>query len=109
MPKLITKHSWPSIPFRTGADGKVPDLDQSDAQYVRLVKDAFARIFDLSAEADLLEYNKIIDRCAKGLSAISQELCQWDEKKHRFVAFLRWVDYFYEFRPPSSRPTLGDK
>jgi hypothetical protein len=82
------------IPFRY--KGQMPLIKQDDRLQPEIVKDAKARVFDLSNAKDLEAYQAIIHRVGRGTSAISVEERNWSDKRDCYVVFLRWLDLFTE-------------
>lgn len=88
---------WPGtaegVPFRGPAP---PHFRQEEYESIPITYDAKTKIYDLSDEEQLTQYNEIIDRCAKGISIIRKELVQYDEEKKSWRVLLQWFDMFGE-------------
>jgi hypothetical protein len=89
---------WDGIPYRGRA---VPDLKESDKGQPEEVWDGKARVFDFDKQADVLEYNRIVDCAAKGIYVICVEDRHWSEKTDNIKIYLRWAERFAEL--PNSR------
>lgn len=78
------------VPFRGNS---VPDLRQEEYEQLKLTYDSHTVLLDLEKEQDLELYNKIIDRCAKGLSQLRLEKFHSTNTWH---VLLQWFDKYNE-------------
>jgi hypothetical protein len=85
------------IPFKHVKGEMIPPITDPERELeVKLA--AHAKVFNLSDETDLKEYNEVIQRSTGVSTDISKEEMHWDDSKHSFIVFLRWVDRWLELK-----------
>lgn len=90
----IGPNPWGDLPFR----GSQMDVRRDDPPHLQpQVKfEAHTKIFDMSQEDQMKEYEAIIQQCADGEAVIGLEDVQYCEDTKSWRIFLRWYDQFYE-------------
>ena len=84
------------MPYRK-FDGKaVPLFKEGDSFRNRPqpVFEGFVSTFDMSDDNDVIEYQKIIDMCAKKHAVICKEVVMPVPDKNKFLVFIRWMEYY---------------
>ena len=85
------------IPFRTEHDSA--PFYKGDDPYHRqpkMVADMHVKQFDLGDDAQLQEYEGILDLCAKGKGYLSQQDVQFDEKIQGWRVLIIWGTFYLE-------------
>lgn len=83
------------VPFRSKSS-VAPDIKAKDPKQPLVTADARVRVFDLSKETDLRDYQAIMDGLVKGIYEPSAEERQWVPEKQTWFVFLRWGVRYWE-------------
>jgi hypothetical protein len=91
--KMQEKSTFNGLPY-IGRQLNLKDNDKEERQPT-LTHEAHIKIFDLSKQEDLVEYEAIWGKVMKGLSLIGKEDLVYDAEKKSWRVFVRWTDQFY--------------
>lgn len=88
---------YDGIPYRTQQQ-EVPYYKKDDPldKRPRLVADMHVKQFDLQDDEQRREFERILDKCAKGKGYVSQKELQFDEALNGWRVLLIWGDFFLE-------------
>jgi hypothetical protein len=94
------------LPYR----GRVLDLKNDDPpeKQPQLKHTVSVRMFDLTKEAELAEYQKICQGFADGKYVCSHEEIKFDEKNGTYKVFLRWMEPWYGEPLVIDEPAQGE-
>lgn len=85
------------IPLRMSSPNEAPILTkEEDPKHKQpiLVKDAYAKVFNLSDDKDVEAYNKVFSDHFKGRTYIGMDEVKFHEGV--YYAFVRWYELFIE-------------
>jgi len=87
-----------AVPYRQAQGRPLPlfKSDDSPQNKPKEVWDTKACVFHLADDADLLQYNTVMQMIGRGRAMHSFERVEWDSEAKNFVVFLRWVELFME-------------
>lgn len=90
--------NYEGLPYK----GKMFDYKDSDPDYMKpqLRNEANIKIFDLSNEEHLKEYQEVWERTCNGLATVAFEKTEWVEDKATWFVFVRWMNHYYA--PPAA-------
>lgn len=88
---------YDGVPFRTRGR-ETPHYKKDDPLHKqpRLVADMRVRQFDLQDEEQRLEFEQVLDRCAKGKAYVSQKETQYDQEIQGWRVLLIWGEFYLE-------------
>lgn len=77
---------------------QIPLIAPTDPGYkqVQEIWTARVRVFDLSKEEDIKEYEQVWQNVCDGLAKISDNQVHFVEKKGTYIALLRWAALSYK-------------
>lgn len=92
-PLMRTVRHRPTPPVQVGS-GQLPLVDPKDPDSKQIQEHWYAkvRVFDLSKEPDLLEYEQIWQHQCDGTANICEHRVDLDAANGRYLAFVRWAN-----------------
>jgi len=85
------------VPYRNSS-GVPPHIKSKDPFYKKpqVVPDARVRVFDLSDEKQLGDYEQVMQSIARGSAILSREEMMYDDGSKNWRVLLRWVEQYLE-------------
>jgi hypothetical protein len=83
------------VPIVGPPDGSMPLYKNEDPDAPQLYATGFVRQFEMGKPEDVQAYNQIVNSAAKGTAQLQAEDRAYDQAKHCWVLFVRWLEYYY--------------
>lgn len=97
------------IPYRRYSGESVPVFRDGDPYYRRphLAFEGHVRVFDMSKEEDVLEWDRVVRLCSERKAFIANELPVFNERTGNFMVYARWAEYFLQSPDRSTEAKHG--